>query len=367
MTRPVPVHYLRANEREYTPAACIFLDTETWTDDSGPEQVERLRLWVATYTDRRATKGRQLRNVTAWGATAWQLAEWVDQVTKGRGSVWLYAHNLAFDLTTTRLPLELGHRGWRISDASIGGQAPWLRMAKSDRALAITDSWGWLPVALDQVAVAVGRDKPPLPAQDDDQTAWLARCGADVDILGRAVLGLMDWWDDQRLGNWSISGAATGWNAYRHTPTTSKVVIDPDPAKVARDRLYVHGGRRGVWRIGEHRAGPFLELDLTAAYPTTAAECPLPRGRAWTFTDLPLDHPNLSSDRWGVTATCRIRSDLARWPVRANDATWYPVGDFWADLAGPDIREAIELGALVAIGQGEVHQLGRNMRPWARW
>jgi hypothetical protein len=367
MPREVQTHYVKPNERNWSPSSLIFLDTETETATDGETEIETLRLWCARYTDRKRVKKTEPRHVTGWGHDSTSLAAWVDHQTRNRETVWLYAHNLGFDLTTTRLPVHLVQLGWTVTDASVGGKAPWMRLAKGRRILTMLDSWSWLPASLDVVGEAVRVSKPPLPKDGHAEHVWRARCGSDVDILATAILDLMAWWDRDKLGNWTISGAGCGWNAYRHRPTSSKVTVDASPEGIAADRLTVHGGRRGTWSIGEHRAGPFLELDFAAAYPQIAAECPLPIKRSWRFTSLPLDHPNLSSDRWGVSAHCRVRTDTAHWPVRVGGSTWYPVGEYWADLAGPDITEALRLGELLEIGPGYTHKLGRNMNPWGRW
>ena len=386
---PTPVHYLRPNDAVWTPPAVIFADTETRPLPGVVPETLALRCWVAHYTDRRTRKGARARDEWAQGTTADEFALWVQTVTRNRDAVWIYFHNLSFDLTVTRLPLVLAGMGWTITDAAIGGRAPWLRIAKGERVLTVVDSWSWLPVALEAIGAAVKVPKPPLPADADDLAVWYHRCRADVTILETAVLDLMGWWDRHRLGRWTISGASSGWNAYRHkqavhtverTVHTTKgdrvrkrkvalepVTIDPDPDKIAADRLCVHGGRRGTWSVGDHAAGPFAEIDFVAAYPTVAAHLPLPAGRARGFASLPVDDSAIGSDRWGITARVRIRTDRPRWPVRAAGGTWYPVGEFWADLAGPDIAEARRLGCLVEIGHGFVHRLGHNMLPWARW
>lgn len=363
----VPIHNLRANHAEWTPACVIFLDTETRTVvDSDPE-ILGLRLWVATLVDRRPTRAGRQETLTGKGHTAAELADWIAAVTRGRQTVWLYAHNLSFDLTTTRLPLVLNMRGWTVTDAAIGGKAPWVRMAKGTRRLCMVDSWSWLPHSMEHVGGKLGLSKPRLPDDDDSDETWFARCAADVEILGSAVLGLMAWWDRNKLGRWTISGAGCGWNAFRHTPTPYKVTIDPDAAGIKADRAAVHGGRRGVWRVGTMNAGPFLELDFTAAYPTIAATMPLPTKRSSAFPGLPLDDWRLDSEDYGISAEVELCTDVPRWPVKLGDTNWYPVGRFRTVLAGPDIADARRLGCLLAIGPGYVHRLGYAMENWAHW
>jgi len=329
--------------------------------------LEVLRLWCAHYTDRRTAKGVRPRDEWAEGDTAAELAAWASEVTRNRETVWLFAHNLSFDLTTTRLPLELVKLGWSVTDAAIGGKAPWMRLRKGKRVLTMVDSWSYLPRPLEELAQLVGIRKPQLPADGDQRALWSARCRADVDIMEAAVLQLMDWWEANRLGRWTISGPASGWNAFRHHPTPERIVVDPEPSVVKAERAAYHGGRRGTWSIGSHSAGPFTELDFTSAYPTVAATLPLPIGRAYQVDGVALDDRVVTSSRWGLVARCLISTETPRWPTRVGKATWYPVGTFWADLAGPDIAEAHRLGCLVKIGPGWVHRLGMAMAPWAQW
>lgn len=367
MRPAVPIHNLRPNHAEWTPPHVVFLDTETRTLPGVEPEVLGLRLWSAKLVDRRPTKAGRQETVAGQGHTAAELVEWLTGAIRGRATVWLYCHNLAFDLTTTRLPLVLALHGWEVAEAAVGGKAPWLRMRNGTRRICMADSWSWLPNALEAIGAAVGIDKPRLPGEADTDEVWFARCAADVEILAAAVLQLMDWWDRNKLGRWTISGAASGWNAYRHTPTPYKVTIDPDPAGIAADRAAVHGGRRGVWRVGTLNAGPFLELDFTAAYPTVAATLPLPTKRSSAFRSLACDDWRLDSDDYDVAAEVELATAVPRWPVKLGDANWYPVGRFRTTLAGPDIREARRLGCLVAIRAGYVHRMGYAMEPWARW
>lgn len=365
--RDVPIHYLRPNEKVWTPPAVAFLDTETRTLPDVTPDTLALRLWVARFIDRRPPRSGQPRTLTSWGRTPADLAAWVEHVTKARASTWLFAHNLSFDLVTTRLPLVLAAAGWTINDAAVGGASPWLRLARGQRRLTLVDSGSWLPYPLARIGEELHLVKAPLPDEDDTEAAWLHRCRVDVDILDAAITELMEWWDRGGLGRWTITGAACGWNVMRHHKAPQKFTIDPDPDGVAADRAAIYGGRRGVWRVGHQTLGPFLELDFEAAYPSVAAELSLPIGRKQPFASMAVDDWRVDDDRWGVIARVSLRTDTPRWPLRLGAATFYPTGRFDTVLAGPEIADARRLGALLSIGAGYVHQLGVAMLPWARW
>lgn len=367
MPRPVPVHYLRGNARVWSPPCVLYLDTETAVTEREADQLLTLRLWVLRQTDRRRPRRGPARSVTRWGRSRVELARAIGESCRGRETIWCFAHNLGFDAVTTDLPGQLVAHGWALSDAAVAAKAPWFIFTRGRATLTVADSWSWLPYPLAEIGTQLGIPKPALPAETDTETVWLARCGADVDILATAMDQLMGWWDAERLGNWTRSGSATGWNAYRHRPAPARVVIDPDPDLVNQDRLSVHGGRRLVTSLGHHGAGPYAELDFVAAYPTIAAHLPVPVGRAYTFDALDSMDPAVGGDRWGVAARCLIDTDTPRWPVRVDGATWYPVGRFWTHLAGEDIIEARRLGALVQIGPGQAHKLAPALSAWAAW
>lgn len=367
MPRVTPAHYLRPNEAEWTPAAVAFIDTETYRVPNTEPEVLAMRLWCARTVDRRPNRNGRASDTWAYGTSRADIAAWVEKTVVGRDSLWLYAHNLAFDLVTTRLPLLLVESGWAITEAALSGRAPWLRFSRGRKHITMADSWSWLPHALADIGTAVGVAKPALPDDDGTDVAWQQRCRADVEILSAAMLGLMDWWDHDRLGRWTISGPASGWNAMRHKPTVERIVVDPRPDLVSFERQAVYGGRRGTWRIGTFGAGPFAEVDFTAAYPTVAAELPLPLKRSHSFDHLALDDFRLRGDRWGVIAEVEVETDTARWPVRTDGGVFYPVGRFTTTLAGPDITEALRLGCLRSVRSGWAYRLGRALTPWARW
>src|SRR5215831_8519487 len=104
MGRNVPVHYLRPNHGEWTPPCVIILDTET-RNIGEDRDVQAMRLWCACRVDRKGGSTDYASRVDTRGYTADELADAIDLWFVGRSTIWLYAHNLAFDLSTTRLPL----------------------------------------------------------------------------------------------------------------------------------------------------------------------------------------------------------------------------------------------------------------------
>lgn len=406
-----PVHYLSSNDSTWTPPAVLTLDTETRVIQEYPE-IQGLRCWHVR-ADYRLGKNRLAgEHVEGGGLTADDLARRVAKWADRWAETWLYAHNLNFDLTVTKLPLLLSNHGWVTADMALDGARPWMILMHENRKLVIADSYSVWPVPLSELANATGIVKPPLP-DDDELATWLARCQADTLILHTALLTTMNWHDANQLGRWALTGASTGWNAMRHLqaartskrartarvklglpgvdPAAQPVVIDPDTDARANDRAAIYGGRRETWRWGKLPAGQYAEIDFERAYQTIMANCALPRKRGRWFDSLPVDSRLIDdpTQHWGIIAECDIETDKPRWPCRiavtagelppgaqpdsvtpaADPKTrvFYPVGKFRTTLAGPDIAEARRLGCLRAVHHGQVHQLGHAARPWATW
>jgi hypothetical protein len=357
-------HYLRRNDKVWTPPHLITIDSESWRKDRGNGEDQTLRLWCARLDDRRKPEKRERQQLREHGLDCAGLATIVDKWCQGRETIWLYAHNLGYDLTTTQLIQYLASMGWTLDSCSTVPDYLFLFMSKGRKRLTLTDSHHLLPMALADVGSMLGLDKLPMPSEDAPDDDWLTYCARDVDVLAEAVLTLMGHWDDYALGNWSVSGASCGFRAMRHMlPPRSLVVIhDPESSKLSRQAIY--GGRRYCWRHGEQPPGRYAELDFTAAHATTAASHPMPVKPGTYFNSLPVNHPAVDGKLAVVIAECEIQTDTPRFPVKANGRVWYPVGRFKTVLSSPEIAWARDLGCLVSIGRGQFHYTSRVLQPF---
>jgi hypothetical protein len=389
MPRAARIHNLGPNSREDSPRQVIVIDTETTATEYQGDEYHRMHTWCATTVRRTGSHPSRPRQEDADGITAQELAEWIDGQVKSSPPVWCYAHNLSFDLATTRLPVHLTERGWSVTSHNLASDAPWAILRKGSRTLRLVDSGSILPAPLATIAARMGLVKPPLPAAEDPHDLWVARGRADVQITMAALIEVMDWWDKHQLGHWSITGPRTGYNLMRHMcvarpghdPLTLQtgtgrpfmqhgdghVVIDPDPDARAFERATLYQGRREAFRVGRLERGMYTELDMRRAHLTVARTHRLPCRRGVGFESLDIDTPYLESDNVSIIAKVRLNTDDPRYPVRTRFGIVHPVGEFETVLAGPEIAEARTRGHLQAIGAGYYYRMSYHMQPWANW
>jgi hypothetical protein len=366
-TRPQSIHWLRPNALERSPHRVLVVDTETYPPDKAKPDHQVLRLWAARLLRRREVDPGKPRRADFEGRTADELVDLIESLARSDRTLWLLTHNLNFDLAVTALPVVLTERGWRITEGALTIDDPWCRLARGSRRLTITDSWSYLPSSVEGLGPLVGLRKLELPAWDDTDAAWFARCRRDVEITAKAIGQLMDWWDAGRYGNWSITGPSTGWSSYRHRAPRPKVLVDPDPEARVFEQRAVTGGRRTVAWVGRQPLGLYADLDLATAHLVVMSEQRLPRRRLRRFAQLPMTDHALDSGVLDVLAECEVETASPRYPWDSGQGVFYPVGRFRAVLAGPEIREARKRGELRRIGPGYVYLVGHHMRPWALW
>jgi hypothetical protein len=367
MGRNVPTHYLRGNKSEWSPRHVAFFDTETTVTMDGDREIHRLRLWCAQSIGRGTPTARARPLTRSDGRTAVGLAEWITAQLHRQRNLWVFAHNLAFDLSTTRLLTQLAVLGWSMSEFGVTDRNPFFRMVKGSKHLTIVDSFSWLPTKLEAIGEMAGVRKPPLPTWDDDDAHWLVRCYGDVDVTAAAICSLMDWWDSEHLGRWSITGASTGWNAFRHKMPPKAFLVKPNTEARTFERQAIRGGRRDVWRVGTYSQGPYAHLDIERAHATIAERLLLPRQRLGQVASWPLDHRSWGTPNQGLVAWALVSTEAPRYPLRCPDGTWWPSGRFWTVLAGPELAMAHRLGDLEKVGPGYRYLMGHGMRPWGEW
>jgi len=360
-------HWLSPGGKTNTPNVVVTFDTETSETDEGDHSVQKLRCWDAMVRVRKSQSRRQKTVTYHEGEVAATLANVVEEAAQIDSECWVVAHNVGFDLAVTSLPFILSARGWQLEAVHLGDESSWWIFKSNGHKIVITDSWSWLRCPLGEAAKDIGRRKISLPEAADDLTLWHRRCRHDVEILDEIMTTLMDWWDEQQLGVFGITGAACGWRTLRSVIEPKRLLVGRDGDRTDFERQAIFGGRKEVYGVGEFRDTWIADYDFVAAYPTTAAAFPLPSmpAKRWTTTAklLESDPPPQRDYIAEVFITTRIPCA----PVRIDGEVWWPVGTFRTTLAGPEVRYALEVAESVEIITWEAYRTGFALADWAAW
>lgn len=389
VARQPVLHTLRHNKLERSPHRLLVIDSESkvcpdaWGDVEGynllgadrfaqpglqtPAELQVLRCWSACLVRRHDHEPKKPRREWYEGESADELASIVQRLTSHKATTWLFAHNLSYDLALTGLTLALLRAGWTLGRHNLASDAPWAFLKRRSKALRLADSWSWLPLPVAQLGELTGLDKLPLPQGEAPADEWRARCRRDVAITMQALLRLLDTWDAQRLGSWSITGPASAWNTMLHRAPGQSVVIDPDPDARRFERTACYSGRRDLTKVGTLSHGPYVLLDLREAYAAVCACKLLPVWRAPATLFDAVESYVQNIDLSSIIAECIVQTDAPRYPARLGHTIVHPVGTFRTVLAGPELEDARRRDALRWLGGGYRYRLGVRMQPWAQW
>lgn len=385
----LPFHKLPGNANERSPYHCLYLDTEAVIAADGRDEVHTPRCWWGKHERRHTGKGWPEGAGDSWGPDVAGMTDYLESIVTTKHPLWVFTHNLSYDLGLTKLPLVLMDRGWKLGKHNLASDAPWCNLQLGKRSVWVVDSYSWLRKPLAEVGDRLGIPKRALPDQDDSEEAWYGRCRQDVEIMAAVMGQLMDWWDAERLGHWSYTGPGCGWNAMRHMCTRSdtdayragrqrltdgtldlqagKVTICTDPVVRAFERRALYQGMREVSYVGQLPPGAWANFDLKSAHLSIAAGKLLPCRLSDWGDSLPVDSPKIGGRFHGVIAECRVRCQEPMYPLRVGDHVLHPVGEFWTVLCDPEIADARERGALLEVGRWQGYALNHYMQPWAKW
>lgn len=360
-------HYLKPVSGGSTPGTVMFLALPQGHRPAPADVDEGERAWAlrCVYRRHRRYAGEVL---DARGSGQGELAAQVDAWASTAESAWIYAFDSLLVLNATRLAEQLCSVGWELSrQFGTSPRAMWMVLHKGRRDVVRTDrtsSTGEPATRTKWAHTLTLADARALSVFTADQGE---AASVDTAVLAGGVLDLMNWWDRQSLGRWSVTGAALGWRAYRATLKPKAVVIDHDPVIVGFERRAIYGGRRDVAVIGSPGAPSYAELDFEAAYPTIAAHCLLPCSYGGQLPVERFDPALYHNSSVGLIAEVTVATDEPRWPARIDEKVFYPIGVFRTVLAGPDLADAWDAGVITQVHQVHWYRMSRHLAPWGAW
>lgn len=365
--RATKPHWLSPSGRTKTPDVVVFFDTETTEYEEGDRLCQILRCWDARTRVRHEARPRHWERRDDAGTEPCDLADVVEYAATITNEAWVFAHNIGFDLSVTNLPFVLIERAWNIDALHLGDESTFWVLKRDGQKLVLTDSWSWVRADLATCGKDVSMRKVPLPSGDDSLDVWHRRCKHDVAILDKTMSTILDWWDENDLGRFGITGAGCGWSAMRRHLKPRRILVGPDKERTSFERRAIHSGRKEVYVVGQFAGEWFADYDFVAAYLTTAAAFPLPQQPKGEFRQMP-EHlvydPPLGLD---VICEVEITTRTPCAPTRIDDEVWWPTGTFRSVLTGPEIRYAATIADKVTIGAGRTYRMGFALADWAAW
>ena len=363
-----PHHYLKGLVSLRRPRRFVVLDTEAERHQINRDQeVQTFRLAVASHDKTRSDQGH--RPSTAWGEfhTPMALWEWVTKRAVVGETLWVFAHNLQYDVLVSDAVARLGALGWKLDDLDAPGRLRTLWWRRGRRRLVLVDTFSLFRLPLDRVAELVGMEKLPMPGAGQREGKWLDYCRRDVEVLRAAVLGLLDFLDDEGLGAFQTTLPAIAWTAYRHRFMTTPPLVHRVPEVLGLERAAYFGGRAEVLQHGELTGGLWEDWDIVMCYPHVAATTALPYHYVGA-----VENPDWASwetfkQTHAILAEVTVTTNLPLVPSRNPEGVAWSVGTFRTTLWDPELRLLEEHGATIEWRAMHLYRRGHVLQKFAQW
>lgn len=363
MTRAA--HWVKPNHQCRIPKRWVAFDTESITVKGENESVQEWKSGAAVRWRRGLKTGDHVERSTF--RSALDLWVWIDGFCRAGERTVVWAHGLGYDVRIADVFNILPALGFHLEWCNLDRNVSAMTWRSDHGTLVLCDTFTWLPMPLFKVGNLLDLPKLRMPSASADDSKWDAYCMRDADIVYRAVTELVDFIDDEQLGNWQPTGAGMAYSTWRHRFMTHKVLVHDNEDVLAAERAAMHTGRAEAWRHGVQSHGPFYEVDMRSAYTHIAAECELPTKYKFSCGRISLGQYEQLSETYRVLCQVRVNTDVPVVPYDTGDRHIWPTGEFVTWLWDVEINELLAEGASVQWIRCHVYTKQPILADWGQW
>lgn len=356
-------HKLPGNATTQAPSTHVFVDTETLGDparEGGRWGLHTLRLGCAVRV--RLENGRPTRREVLRFDRVETWWDWLFAQLDTRRATWVWAHNAGFDLTVLEVWKLWTNREFVRRLAVLDDPPTILRGRWKGRSVTFLDSLNWWRVSLAVLGDQVGVPKLTQPPFDAPDSTWSDYCLRDVEVLEKAVVGVIGWLYEKDLGVMRSTSPGQSLQTYRHRFRMHPIDVHAEDRACIIEREGYYGGQlevyykgrvvksEGLFDRGEAPAsrrpkrevcGPVYHLDVNSLFPSVMRGNLFPCHWLGFTRGPPVQHMKELLSEYAVIARVQINGCDAKYPLRDETGVYHPVGRYWTTLAGPELHRAL--------------------------
>lgn len=290
--------------------------------------------------------------------------DFLDRIPKGKEKIWIFAHNLGFDLRIIDLFSHISSGRYTLlnpfpSKKSTTQDTPFIvlddpptiiRLYRNDgQEFMWLDTWQWLSSSLAKIGKILGNAKGVMPELDAPIEDWFVYCRKDVDVLDDALQRIFAWLRANNYKSFHPTRAGQAKLIYSQIYEKRRIKYHGDPEIQAIERPSYYGGFTECFRVGSIE-GPIHQVDANSLYPYVMSKYWYPcevRSSHLSGNDT-TTQVSRNPKRW--IAEVYIDSKSNTYPVRTREGTIFARGRVRTVLPGPELYRAYESGDVVKTG-----------------
>lgn len=349
---------LRRNHSSDYPTRMLFLDTETRQTKRGQYTVHSfLMAWTRFVLVSGGEKIEQ-DNWKFWTKPD-KLCDYIESRVTDKKTLYIFGHNIYFDLQVTLFFDVLPRRGWKLDFIYDSGLTYILVIHRDKARIKVVSTTNYFDTSLKALGDTVGLPKLDVEFGRTSFSDLKAYCRRDVEITCKALFQYMAFNREHDTGAFRLTRASQSFGAYRHRFMDRPIWIHDYEPIVALERSAYFGGRTECFHIGEVSGGPFVFLDVNSMYPYVMAKYRYPSRILMWF-----ENPEITELLPWIDSTCIVAevildTDQPLYAVRYGGKVVFPIGRFRTSVCTLGFRTALENGHILKVLSAALYEPSR--------
>lgn len=362
----------------FTPKRLIFFDTETHIIEKENEEIEfPFRLGAGIFIEYSNKKKVKNRDVLEFYDLE-TFYEWILSKTKKRETLYIFAHNIGFDLRVTKLITYLLDNNYSSEPPIINDLVFIWKVKVNDCTLIFLDTANYGVISVEELGIDMGYPKIEIDLQTEDENELMAYCLRDVEILEKFMRNYIDFIIEHELGRFSVTLASQAMVAFRTSFYNRDITIHNQNGSLKLERDSYFGGRTEIFKYGYLGESVYYMVDVNSMYPYSMTQYPIPTRLVYYNENIELeDIPSrLKNLYWIIDAdietyenfipirTSKDENNIRylhnpynlEYPQNINNNIIFPIGRFRAIIHNQEIRELLRKGKIHRIHRISVYE-----------
>lgn len=271
------------------------------------------------------------------------------------GAVYIYAHNIGFDIRVLDLPDKFAKLKW-ISKPPIINNRVFLWSVENDRGkIHFVDTANYGVSTVDNLGRDMGIKKLDIDFETGTEDELYIYCLRDVEVIERFIIEYLTFLNTYKLGAYALTIASQSMSAYRHKFLMNDIHIHTKNEAIELERKAYYGGRVEALYIGKKTGEDYYYLDYNSMYPYVMKNYKVPVKLKGYTTETPVNYLKARLSRSYCIARVLIETDEPAYPLRSKSKLIFPVGKFVTTLHDIELRHAIKNNHIKAVYECAVY------------
>lgn len=344
--------------RDRYPSRLLIFDTEAIRGEivDGVE-VQILKLGVGRYIELNNDLSIIDDNYHNFNSLA-GLVEVIHHYERKDKPLYVYAHNLKYDLQLTGLLPYLLEEGYSVTKFVINDPPTFIRLNKNRNNIVMVDTFNYWQTSVKAMGEQLGLPKLDMPDNNDNDEIWYTYCKRDVMVLSEYILAFMRWLKGNDLGGLAMTLAGQAFRTYRKRFLQADITIHNYPAPLSLERDSYSGARTEAYFQGKLSGENWYKLDVNSMYPYVMKMDTYPIQMRAHTRDIPLLQLQSLLERYYVIARVIVNTDTPAYAVKRDGKLVFPVGKFITVLHDAELRYAMEYGHIHEVIEVAIYTRG---------